>query len=207
MSNNKYIKTKIGALAIAGAMLTAALLAALAFSPIIAVAQETRSEDGQHRPLSRPYVTDERPDHRPELNLAKGAGIATDAETGDDFRSGFRVVMQKLNDSDNEYEVRRGLLAISVDGERIRYQMLPETWKTIVSEDDFTFEARGQVQNAEEEKFDIELNGYFAMHIRLGNLWSIEGTMTGEDTSYELHYVAISHELRTYSAVDERAIQ
>jgi hypothetical protein len=207
MSNNKYIKTKTGALAIAGTMLTAALLAALAFSPIIAVAQETRSEDGGHRSLSRLYVIDERPDHRSELNLAKGAGIATDTETGDDFRSGFRVVMQKLNDSDNEYEVKRGTLAISVDGERTRFQMLPETWKTIVSEDDFTFEASGQVQNAEGQKFDVELNGYFAMHTRLGNLWSIEGTMTGEDTNYELHYVAISHELRTHAAFDERAIQ
>jgi hypothetical protein len=81
--------------------------------------------------------------------------------------------------------------------------MLPETWKIIVSEDGFTFEASGQVQNADEEKFNVELNGYFAMQTRLGNLWSIAGTMTGEDTSYELHYVAISHGLWTHTAVDE----
>ena len=37
---------------------------------------------------------------------------------------------------------------------------------------------------------------------RLGNLWSIDGTMTSEDnnTSYELHYVPIPHGLRPTTA-------
>jgi hypothetical protein len=207
MSKNKNIKTKTGAIAMVG-VIVAALLAAVAFSPTNALAQETRSGDERiHRTTDRPLATDERADHRLGFKVAKGAGVATDTETGDDFRSGFRVIVQKLNDTDNEYALKRGMLAIAVDGERIRYQMLPETWKIVVSEDGFTFEASGQVQNAEEEKFDVKLNGYFAMHTRLGNLWSIEGTMTGEDTSYELHYVAISHGLRPYAAADERTIQ
>ena len=208
MSNSKNIKTKTGALAIAGVVLAAALLATFAFAPTNALAQEIRSdENGRHRLVDRPYVTDERPAHRLGFNEAIGSGIATDAETGDEFRTGFKTVVQKLNDSDNDYGIKRGVLAISVDGERIRYQMLTETWKTKVSEDGFTFEASGLVQTAKEEKLNLVLNGYFAMHSRLGNLWSIEGTMTGEDTKYDLHYVAITHELRTYAAVDERAIQ
>lgn len=185
--------------------MAAALLAAVAFSPTSAQAQETRRDglkNEQQRPIERPYVADERPDHRLGFHSAWGAGVATDTETGDDFRSGFRVVTQKANDSRvNEHEVKRGILAISVEGERIRYQMLPETWKIVVSEDGFTFEASGQVQDADGQKFDVELKGYFAMHTRLGNLWSIEGTMTGEDTNYELHYVAISHGLRSQAAV------
>jgi hypothetical protein len=210
MSNdNNNIKTKTGAIAMAGVVLAAALLAAVAFSPTSALAQETRRDgiqNEQQRPIERPYVPDERPDHRPGFHVAWGAGVATDTETGDDSRSGFRVVTQKADDSKvNEHEVKRGLLAISVEGERIRYQMLPETWKIVVSEDGFTFEASGQVQDADQQKFDVELNGYFAMHTRLGNLWSIEGTMIGEDTSYDLHYVAISHGLRTQAMVDETA--
>ena len=210
-NNNQNIKTKTGAIAMAGVVLAAALLAAVAFSPTSALAQETRIDglrNEQQRPIERPYlVADERPDHRLGFHAAWGAGVATDTETGDDFRSGFRVVTQKANDSRvNEHEVKRGILAISVEGERIRYQMLPETWKIVVSEDGFTFEASDQVQDADEQKFDVELKGYFAMHTRLGNLWSIEGTMTGEDTSYELHYVAISHGLRSQAAVvDETA--
>lgn len=204
MSNNKNIKTRTGAVALVGVVLAAAFLAAVAFHPTSALAQETtrsdRLQDERQRPIDRPYVADERPDHRPGLHVAWGAGIATDTETGDDFRSGFRVVTQKVNSSDvNEHGVKRGIIAIAVDGERIRYQMLPDTWKIVVSEDGFTFEASGQVQNAEEEKFDVKLNGYFAMHTRLGNLWSIEGTMVGADTEYELHYVAISHGPRTHA--------
>jgi hypothetical protein len=208
MSNNININKKTDAIAMVGLVLAAGLLASVAYSPTAALAQETRNdglEDNRHRSVDRPSAVDERPDHRPGFNVAKGAGVAIDTETGDNYRSGFWVVTQKLNDSDkNEYELKRGILAIAVEGERIRYQMLPETWKIIVSEDGFTFEASGQVQNADEEKFNVELNGYFAMHTRLGNLWSIAGTMTGEDTSYELHYVAVSHDQRTHTTVDER---
>lgn len=207
MSNNKNINKKTGAIVMVGIVMAAGLLASVAYSPTAALAQESRNdrlEDNRHRSVDRPYVADERPDHRPGFNVAKGAGVAIDTETGDNHRSGFWVVMQKQKDSDkNEYALKRGVLAIAVEGERIRYQMLPETWKIIVSEDGFTFEASGQVQNADEEKFNVELNGYFAMQTRLGNLWSIAGTMTGEDTSYELHYVAISHGLWTHTAVDE----
>lgn len=194
-----------------GVVVAVALLAAVAFTPTAASAQETRRDglqEGRQRPIDRPFAVDERPEHRLGINVARGVGIATDTETGDDFRSGFRVVTQKLNNSEtNEHELKRGMLAISVDGGRIRYQMVPETWKIVVSEDGFTFEASGKVQNADEEKFDVDLNGYFGMHTRLGNLWSIEGTMNGEDTSYELHYVVISHGLRAYPAVDGTVVQ
>jgi hypothetical protein len=208
-NNNNNIKTKTGAIAMAGVVLAAAILTAVAFSPTSALAQETRRDgirNEQQRSIERPYVADEMPDHRPGFHMVWGAGVATDTQSGDDFRSGFRVVTHKADDSKvNEHEVKRGLLAISVDDERIRYQMLPETWKIVVSEDGFTFEASGQVKDADEQKFDVELNGYFAMHTRLGNLWSIEGTMTGGDTNYELHYVALSHGLRTRAVVDETA--
>lgn len=206
MSNNNNIKTKMGALAMVGVVVAAALLAAVAFSPTTASAQQTRRDglqEGLQRSIDRPFAADERPEHRLGINVARGAGIATNTETGDDLRSGFRLVMQKLNNSEtNEHELKRGMLAISVDGQRIRYQMLPETWKIVVSEDGFTFEASGKVQNADEQKLDVDLNGYFGMHTRLGNLWSIEGTMNGQDTSYGLHYVAISHGLRAYPAVN-----
>lgn len=206
MSNNNNIKTKMGALAMVGVVVAAALLAAVAFSPTTASAQQTRRDglqEGLQRSIDRPFAVDERPEHRLGINVARGAGIATDTETGDDLRSGFRLVMQKLNNSEtNEYELKRGMLAISVDGERIRYQMLPETWKIVISEDGFTFEASGKVQNADEQKLDVDLNGYFGMYTRLGNLWSIEGTMNGQDTSYGLHYVPISHGPRAYPAVN-----
>ncbi len=211
MSNNNYIKTKTGALAMVGVVVAAAMLAAVTFSPTAASAQETRRDElqeGRQRPTDGPFVVAERQEHRQGINVVRGVGIATDIESGDDLRSGFKVVTQKLNNTEaNEHEVKRGMLAISVDGERIPYQMLPETWKIVVSPDGFTFEASGKVQNADEEKFDVNLNGYFGMHTRLGNLWSIEGTMLGEDTGYELHYVAISHGLRAFPAVDETAAQ
>lgn len=206
MSNNNNIRTKMGALAMVGVVMAAALLAAVAFSPTTASAQETRRDglqEGLQRSIGRPFAVDERPEHRLGINVARGAGVATDTETGDDLRLGFGLVMQKLNNSEtNEHELKRGMLAISVDGERIRYQMLPETWKIVISEDGFTFEASGKVQNADEQKLDVDLNGYFGMHTRLGNLWSIEGTMNGQDTSYGLHYIAISHGLGAYPAVD-----
>jgi len=188
---NKNIKT--GAIVMVAAVLAAALLAAFAFSPTVAFAQETTRNNGlddrQHRFADRPG-----------LHFVKGAGVATGQATGDNFRSGFMVITQKLNNTDvNEHKVLRGLIAISVDGERIGYKMLPETWKIIVAEDGHTLQARGQVKNAGDKTFEVSMKGYFAIHSRLGNLWSIDGTMTSEDnnTSYELHYVAISPRAKT----------
>jgi hypothetical protein len=117
------------------------------------------------------------------------------------------VLTQKLNNTEaNEHAVKRGMIAISVDGERIGYKMLPETWKIVIADDGLTLQARGQVKSADEKTFDVNLNGYFAIHSRLGNLWSIDGTMTGEDnTSYELHYVATSHGLRPNAASSDES--
>ena len=58
------------------------------------------------------------------------------------------------------------------------------------------------MKNADDKTFEVSMKGYFAIHSHLGNLWSIDGTMTSEDnnTSYELHYVAISHGLRPTTA-------
>ena len=42
----------------------------------------------------------------------------------------------------------------------------------------------------------MELDGYFAMHTRLGSLWSIEGTLAGEEVEYDLHYIGASHPAR-----------
>lgn len=120
MSNNNNIKTKMGALALVGVVVAATLLVAVAFSPATASAQQTRRDglqEGLQRSIDRPFATDERPEHRLGINVARGAGIATNTETGDDLRSGFRLVMQKLNNSEtNEQELKRGMLAISVDG-------------------------------------------------------------------------------------------
>jgi hypothetical protein len=207
MSNNQNIKRRTSVVAMVGVVMAAAMLAAVTFVPVLASAQESARSDKlderQHRSIDRPYVADERADHRPGLHLTKGAGIATDAETGKNFRSGFLGLIQKANSSEvNEHSVKRGILVIGADGERIRYQMLPETWKIEVSKEGFTFEANGQVQNEAQEKFEVKMNGYFATHTRLGNLWSIDGSMRGENTEYQLHYVAISHGLRTQAAVD-----
>jgi len=97
MSNiNKNTKTKTGAIVMVGAVLAAALLAAFAFSPTLAFAQETTrnngSDDRQHRFADRPNVTDERSVHRPRLHFVKGAGVAKDNATEDNFRSGFMVI-------------------------------------------------------------------------------------------------------------------
>src|SRR2546425_11635259 len=122
MSNiNKNIKTKTGAIVMVGAVLAAALLAAFAFSPTVAFAQETTrnngSDDRQHRIADKPNVTDEKSIHRPGLHFVKGAGVAKDKETGGNFRSLFMVITQKLeNNDDNEDKVLRGLITLLVGG-------------------------------------------------------------------------------------------
>ncbi|HEX2014360.1 MAG TPA: hypothetical protein VLA68_03950 [Nitrososphaera sp.] len=201
MSNNKTISKRTGALAMVCMVLAASLLATLAFPPTTAVAQESERRENLDKRIDR--LDDARP-HSLGIHVAKGAGIATDTDTGDDYRSGFRVVTQKVNGSDNELDVKRGFLGIFVDGKRVYYAMIPETWNVVVSEDGLTFTARGQVENEEQGVFDVSLDGYFAMHTRIGNLWSISGTMEGEDKEYELHYVGISHAIRAAALNDLR---
>ncbi|MGI0029312.1 MAG: hypothetical protein ACREAQ_06335 [Nitrososphaera sp.] len=196
MSNNKTISTRTGALAMVGLVLAAGILAAIAFSPTTAMAQESDRKERLERSVDR---IDDARYHRLGIHVAKGAGIATDTETNENYRSGFRVIVQKVNDTESEFEVKRGMLGIFVEGQREIYTMLPETWSITLSEDGDVFEASGQVQNAEEQVFDVNLEGYFAMHTRLGNLWSIEGSLEGEDKDYDLHYVGISHGIRAAS--------
>ena len=82
-----------------------------------------------------------------------------------------------------------------MDGERVYYTVVPESWRVVLSEDRLAFKASGKVAQGE-ETFVVNLNGYFAMHTRLGNLWSIHGEMEGRESQYDLHYVGISHGIR-----------
>lgn len=161
-----------------GVVVAAALVAAVSFSPVVALAQERGERDEA--------------DQQYRFRVARGAGIATDTETGDNFRTGLRV-MTLYDNSTGERTVERGAIVISVDGERIRYDMLPETWEIELAEDSLTFEASGQVQNNErDDQFDVTLVGYFGIHGPRGGMWSVEGTLSGE-LDYELHYVVLSH--------------
>jgi len=192
MSNNRTVSNKKGAVALTSLMLAASILAAIAFQPGIASAQEIERKERLERAIDR---VDENRETRLSFHAVKGAGVATDQESGDNYRSGFRFLLQKVNGSDTEYDVKRGLIGISIDGERVYYTIVPESWSVVLSDDRLTFRASGEVEQGE-ETFDVNLNGYFAMHTRLGNLWSIHGEMEGKDTQYDLHYVGISHGIR-----------
>jgi hypothetical protein len=192
MSKNRTVSNKKGAVALTSLMLAASILAAIAFQPGIASAQETERKERLERAIDR---VDENRETRQGFHAVKGAGVATDQESGDNYRSGFRFLLQKVNGSDTEYDLKRGLIGISIDGERVYYAIVPESWSVVLSDDRLTFKASGQVEQGG-ETFDVNLNGYFAMHTRFGNLWSIHGEMEGRDTQYDLHYVGISHGIR-----------
>lgn len=166
-----------------GVVVAAALVAAVSFSPVIASAQER----GETSDKVRGEV-----DQQHRFKVARGAGIATDTETGENFRTGLQVVTAYDN-STNERTVERGAIVISVNGERVHYSMLSETWDIKVAEDGLTFEASGQVQNSEGEQFDVTLDGYSGIHSPRGGTWSVEGTLSGGELDYELHYVVLTH--------------
>lgn len=175
----KTSRQKATALAMVGVVVAAALVAAVSFAPIAASAQERGTDDVRR------------------IRAASGAGIATDLDTGENSRSGFRAIWHYDNSTD-ERTVTRGKIVISVDEERVTYSFLPETWQIDVSEDGLTFEASGQVQLSESDRvFDVTLNGYLGGPVgfikRVGTTWSVDGVMLGEDREYELHYVMIAH--------------
>lgn len=178
---------KTAAIAMAGAVF-AAIFAAVALSPVSALAQESEVEeiaDNQHRGVFR---------------MARGAGIATDAATGDNLRTAFQIVAQLRNDEstpDREHEVVRGQIVVGKDGERVRYALVPGTWQVTVAEDGRTFEAGGTVKDEEGNEYRVNLTGYFGIHVRGGNIWSLEGSMAGGDIEYELHYAAITNPMTT----------
>lgn len=183
--STKASKTK--AIAMAGAVF-AAIFAAVAFAPVSALAQESEDNeiaDNQHRGIFR---------------MARGAGIATDVATGGDFRSAFQIVAQLRNDEstpDREHEIVRGHIVVGRDGERVRYALVPETWQVTVAEDGRTFDAAGVAKDDRGNEYRVALEGYFGMHVRGGNIWSLEGSLTGGETEYELHYAAITNPMAT----------
>ena len=191
MSNNKNV-SKTGAVALTSLVLAASILAAVAFQPGLASAQEIERKERFERTVDR---VDEVRDARSGYHGVKGVGVATDQESGENYRSGFRFVVQKVNGTENEYEVKRGFIAISIDGQRVYYTIVQDSWNVALSEDRLTFEASGKVEQGE-ETFEVNLKGYFAMHTRLGNLWSIHGEMEGRESQYDLHYIGISHGIR-----------
>lgn len=172
-----------------GVVMAAALVAAISFSPAVASAQEI----GERGEVDEQY----------RFRVARGAGIATDTGTGENSRTGLQV-MTLYDNNTGERTVERGAIVISVNQERIRYDMLPETWEIKVTEDGLTFEASGQVQNEETEQFDVSLDGYFGIHTARGGTWSVEGTMTGEELDYELHYVVLSHPRAPFAESETR---
>lgn len=185
MSTKTSLKKK-NASVMAGAVL-AAILAVSAFSPTVALAQ---SDEAARAVDERPKVIG--------FTSGLGVGIATDT-AGQDYRTAFKVVAKLKDDNSTatkEFEIKRGAIAVAVGGERIRSTMVPETWKVAVAQDGLTFTATGQVQDEQGKSYSVTLEGYFAKHTRLGNLWSIEGTMSGEGLSYELHYAALSQHAR-----------
>lgn len=161
-----------------GVVAAALVAAAASFAPITASAQE-RGIDEVRR-----------------LRTASGSGIATDIASGEDYRSTFRTIGH-YNNSTDERMVSRGNIVISVDGERIVYSFLPDTWRIDVADDGLTFEASGQVQNSNGREFDVTLNGYLGGPVgfvkRMGMTWSVDGVMAGEEREYELHYVMIAN--------------
>ena len=199
MSNKKTVSKNAGAVAMAGMVLAASIMAAIALTPAVASAQEVERKERLERKVDR---LQDLLASRPGIHAAFGTGVATDQETGENFRSGFRFLLQKVNGTENEYEPRRGMIGLLVDGERVYYTAIPQTWNVILSEDGLTFEASGKVENGD-EVFEVNLDGYFGMHTRLGNLWSIHGEMGGRESQYDLHYLGISHGIRAASVEEE----
>jgi hypothetical protein len=196
MSNINKKSNMTAAVAMTGLVLAASILAALAFQPGTASAQEVERKERLER---RTDGLDEARQARTGLHAAKGAGVATDRETGENHRSGFRFLLEKVSGSETEYDVKRGMIGISVNGERVYYTVVPDSWTVVLSEDRLTFRASGKVEQGE-ETLNVSLNGFYAMHTRIGNLWSINGEMEGREVQYDLHYVGISHTLRVASA-------
>jgi hypothetical protein len=167
------------AFAMVGVVVAAALVAATSFSPILASAQENAREDIRVQ----------------KFRAASGSGVATDLETGENYRSAIRAIWTNDN-STGERIMHRGAIIISVDDERVRYTIVPGTWEIEVGEDGLTFEASGQVEN-DDEVFDVALKGYLGGPVgfikRAGMAWAIDGVMSGDEREYELHYVMIGH--------------
>lgn len=185
MSNINTVSKNKTARAMAGMAIAAAIVAAFAFLPSMASAQEIEDRRLEKRPTG---IADDASAIR--AHSVKGAGIATDQETGENLRSGFRFIVTKADEGRQEFAVERGVIVISVDGERVYYTAVPDSWSIVLSPDGRTFKASGKVEH-DEKVSEVRLEGYFAMHMRLGTLWSIAGEMNGE-SNYDLHYVGIS---------------
>jgi hypothetical protein len=191
MSKNKTVSNKTTAVA-TGLVLATSILVALSFQPGVASAQEVERKERLERELDR---LEEKREARLGFHGVIGTGVATDQESGQDYRSGFRFLLQKVNGTDSEFEVRRGVIGIFVDSERVYHTVVPETWSVLLSDDGLSFEARGKVEQGS-ESYDVNLMGSFGMHTCMGTLWAIHGEMEGRDSQYDLRYVGMSHGVR-----------
>ncbi|GIU71134.1 MAG: hypothetical protein KatS3mg003_0613 [Candidatus Nitrosocaldaceae archaeon] len=115
-----------------------------------------------------------------------GFGVAVD-DSNDAHRSKMLFALKVTsNDTDTEYEVKRGLLTIRFVHERDNYLAIADTWTVSVSEDKQTFHAEGKMLDSNDEEHDVVLEGELLHDTNQGLLYIVKGTL---DDEYNLYYL------------------
>jgi len=161
----------------------AGLFAVLLVAAIVtiphALADKEKSRDQKQNEKIRP----QKPVR--QAPVITGVGAAVDGD-GNLYRSHYKIGLANETAS---YQVKKGQIFILEKGSRGTYQIIPETWKTDITDGKATFTASGQVKGGD-STYDVSLAGTKIRDVKNASLYRVDGKMSGNGIEYELHYIS-----------------
>jgi len=175
----------------------AGLFAVLLVAAIVtiphALADKEKSRDQNQNEKARP----QKPVRQAPVTVV-GVGAAVDSD-GNLHRSHYRIGL--ANETASAYQVKKGQIFILEKGSRGTYQVIPETWKTDITDGKATFSAAGQVKGGD-STYDVSLAGTKIRDVKNASLYRVDGKMSGNGAEYELHYIStFSKKIRSAEAI------
>ncbi len=117
---------------------------------------------------------------------AVGYGAAVDADNNAHRSKMVFVLKIRANDTDKEYDVKRGMLTIKFKHERDNYLAIADTWNVRVDENNTSFYAEGKMLDMRDKEHTVVLEGELLADTNQGLLYIVKGTL---DDEYRLYYL------------------
>lgn len=178
------------------------LVAAIVAIPHATADKEEKSRDSERKQDKSDKTKESKRDEkakaakqiRQTVSTGVGVGAAVDSNGGL-HRSHFRIDLAITStnstgtNSTDTYQVKKGQVFILEKGSRGTYKIVPETWKTDISEGKSAFSATGQVMGGK-NTYSVSLTGEKIRDVKNGSLYMVTGKLGANSTEYDLHYIS-----------------
>jgi len=149
------------------------------------------------------------------LYAARGRGVAIDGQ--ELYRSKIGAIAftkttpTSTSDQLIDFGVKRGAIIIKQypatdaadDVARKVFKMVPDSWSGVISGDGKNLEAKGIATDDAGNEYTVYLKSIAARKTNRGLLLFVQGSLTGDDANYDLHYLIFVHPIKPRAATEQ----